>query len=114
MPRGDDQMPRGAATDGAARRGCPRSRLLAAPRRRDGSRRACATRAGDHAGGEVNSAPVLEGRDLTKSFYVKQGRGPLARKSRVHAVEAVTVRLEAGTRAAWLGDGASAQDTGAR
>ena len=46
--------------------------------------------------GTSPAAAVLEGRNLTKSFWVKQGRGPLARKARVHAVEAVTVRLEAG------------------
>ena len=44
---------------------------------------------------------VLEGRELTKSFWVRRGRGPLGRKVQVHAVESVSVALEAG-RAHWL------------
>src|SRR5260370_11417559 len=98
MPLGDGQVPPGAAPDGAAKRGWPRSRVLAAPRRRDSPWRACPTRSRADQGAVAMSttAPVLEGRELTKSFYVKQGRSPLARKARVHAVEAVTVRLEAG------------------
>ena len=62
----------------------------------------------------MNSTPVLEGRELTKSFYVKQGRGPLARKSRVHAVEAVTVRLEAGKVTALVGESGAGKTTVAR
>src|SRR5260370_7862706 len=105
MPLGDGQVPPGAATDGAAQRGWPRSRVLAAPRRRDSPWRACPTRSRADQGAVAMSttAPVLEGRELTKSFYVKQGRSPLARKARVHAVEAVTVRLEAGKGTALVG-----------
>jgi peptide/nickel transport system ATP-binding protein len=57
---------------------------------------------------------VLEGRDLTKSFWVKRGRGPLARKARVHAVEAVTVRLEAGKVTALVGESGAGKTTVAR
>jgi peptide/nickel transport system ATP-binding protein len=57
---------------------------------------------------------VLEGRDLTKSFWVKQGRGPLARKARVHAVEAVTVRLDAGKVTALVGESGAGKTTVAR
>ncbi len=62
----------------------------------------------------MNSTPVLEGRELTKSFYVKQGRSPLARKARVHAVEAVTVRLEAGKVTALVGESGAGKTTVAR
>jgi peptide/nickel transport system ATP-binding protein len=58
--------------------------------------------------------PVLEGRDLTKSFWVKQGRGPLARKARVHAVEGVTVGLEAGKVTALVGESGAGKTTVAR
>jgi peptide/nickel transport system ATP-binding protein len=58
--------------------------------------------------------PVLEGRDLTKSFWVKQGRGPLARKARVHAVEGVSLRLEAGKVTAVVGESGAGKTTVAR
>jgi peptide/nickel transport system ATP-binding protein len=57
---------------------------------------------------------VLEGRELTKSFWMRQARGPLARKARVHAVEAVTVRLEAGKVTALVGESGAGKTTIAR
>ena len=63
----------------------------------------------------VPAAPaVLEGRNLTKSFWVKRSRGPLAKKARVHAVEAVTVRLDAGTVTALVGESGAGKTTVAR
>jgi len=59
-------------------------------------------------------APVLEGRGLTKSFWVKQRRGPLARKVRVHAVEGVTVRLAAAQVTALVGESGAGKTTVAR
>jgi len=59
-------------------------------------------------------APVLEGRGLTKFFWVKQGRGPLARKVRVHAVEGVTVRLAAAQVTALVGESGAGKTTVAR
>jgi peptide/nickel transport system ATP-binding protein len=59
-------------------------------------------------------APVLEGRELTKSFWVKQGRGLLARRARVHAVEAVTVRLAASRVTALVGESGAGKTTVAR
>jgi peptide/nickel transport system ATP-binding protein len=55
--------------------------------------------------------PVLEGRALTKSFCVKQGRGPLARKVRVHAVESVSVRLDPGKVTALVGESGAGKTT---
>jgi len=57
------------------------------------------------------AAPVLEGRSLIKSFWVKQGRGPLARKARVHAVEDVSVSLEAGKVTAVVGESGAGKTT---
>lgn len=60
------------------------------------------------------STPVLEGRELTKSFSVKRGRGPLASKVKVHAVESVTVRLDAGKVTALVGESGAGKTTVAR
>ena len=57
------------------------------------------------------AVPVLEGRGLTRSFWVKQGRGPFARKARVHAVEDVSVRLDAGKVTAVVGESGAGKTT---
>jgi len=58
--------------------------------------------------------PVLEGRDLTKYFWVKQGRGPLARRVPVHAVDRVSVRLDAAKVTAVVGESGAGKTTVAR
>jgi len=57
------------------------------------------------------TAPLLEGRDLVKYFWVKQGRGPFARKLPVHAVERVSVRLDAGKVTAIVGESGAGKTT---
>jgi peptide/nickel transport system ATP-binding protein len=58
--------------------------------------------------------PVLEGRDLTKYFWVKQGRGLLSRRAPVHAVENVSMRLDAGKVTAVVGESGAGKTTVAR
>jgi peptide/nickel transport system ATP-binding protein len=58
--------------------------------------------------------PVLEGRDLTRYFWVKQGSGPLARRVPVHAVDRVSVRLDAGKVTAVVGESGAGKTTVAR
>ncbi|HSS93902.1 MAG TPA: ABC transporter ATP-binding protein [Candidatus Dormibacteraeota bacterium] len=58
--------------------------------------------------------PVLEGRGLTKYFWVKKGRGPFARREPVHAVENVSVRLDAGKVTAVVGESGAGKTTVAR
>ncbi len=60
------------------------------------------------------TAPVLEGRDLTKYFWVKQGRGPFARRVAVHAVDRVSVRVDAGKVTAVVGESGAGKTTVAR
>jgi peptide/nickel transport system ATP-binding protein len=60
------------------------------------------------------TAPVLEGRDLTKYFWVKQGRGPFARRVPVHAVDRVSVRVDAGKVTAVVGESGAGKTTVAR
>ena len=62
----------------------------------------------------VATTPVLEGRNLTKYFWAKQGRGLLSRKVPIHAVEAVSVRLDAGKVTAVVGESGAGKTTVAR
>jgi peptide/nickel transport system ATP-binding protein len=59
-------------------------------------------------------APVLEGRDLTRLFWVKRGRGLVGRRVRLHAVEGVSVSLAAGKVTAVVGESGSGKTTVAR
>ncbi len=58
--------------------------------------------------------PVLEGRNLTRYFWVKQGRGPLARRVRHRAVDGVSVSLPPGKVTALVGESGAGKTTVAR
>ncbi len=60
------------------------------------------------------NATVLEGRDLTKYFRVKESRGLLARRVRINAVERVSIRLDAGKVTAVVGESGAGKTTVAR
>src|SRR5437660_8011793 len=62
----------------------------------------------------MTPAPVLEGRNLTKHFWVKQGRGIFARKAPVHAVDNVSVSLDARKVTAFVGESGAGKTTVAR
>ena len=62
----------------------------------------------------ANETPVLEGRGLTKYFWVKQGRGPFSRRAAAHAVDNVTVRLDARKVTALVGESGAGKTTVAR
>jgi peptide/nickel transport system ATP-binding protein len=57
---------------------------------------------------------VLEGRGLTKYFFVKQRRGLFARRLPVHAVENVSLSLDAGKVTAIVGESGAGKTTVAR
>jgi peptide/nickel transport system ATP-binding protein len=57
------------------------------------------------------AAPVLEGRDLSKFYWIKQGRGPFAHRVPIHAVERVSVHLDAGTVTAIVGESGAGKTT---
>jgi peptide/nickel transport system ATP-binding protein len=59
-------------------------------------------------------APVLEARGLTKSFWVKRSSGLLARRSRLHAVDDVSLQLMAAAVTAVVGESGSGKTTVAR
>jgi peptide/nickel transport system ATP-binding protein len=61
-----------------------------------------------------SDAPVLEARGLTKSFWVKRGSGLLARRTRLHAVDDVSLQLMAGKVTAVVGESGSGKTTVAR
>src|SRR5438132_4580171 len=133
---GNAALPPGCPNACASRWVGSGGRLLAAPRRGERSRRAGPTRPAaervwpfgiDRTGrrtvklgaaqtptASTPVIPVLEGRELTKSFWVKQGRGLLAHKARVHAVESVSIRLDPGRVTALVGESGAGKTTVAR
>jgi peptide/nickel transport system ATP-binding protein len=60
------------------------------------------------------ATPILEGRNLTKYFWLKRGSGPFARKLPVHAVDNVSVRLDAGKVTALVGESGAGKTSVAR
>ena len=62
----------------------------------------------------TTTAPLLEGRNLTRYFWVKQGRGPFARRAPVHAVDNVSLGLDPGKVTALVGESGAGKTTVAR
>jgi peptide/nickel transport system ATP-binding protein len=59
----------------------------------------------------MSSAAVLEGRRLSKQFWVKRGQGILARRERFQAVDDVSISLAAGTVTGLVGESGSGKTT---
>ncbi len=55
--------------------------------------------------------PVLEGRSLTKYFWVKRSSGLFGRRAPVHAVDNVSVKLEARKVTAFVGESGAGKTT---
>jgi peptide/nickel transport system ATP-binding protein len=62
----------------------------------------------------MTATPVLEGRNLSKYFWVRHGRGPFARRTPVHAVDNVSVTLDARRVTAFVGESGAGKTTVAR
>jgi peptide/nickel transport system ATP-binding protein len=62
----------------------------------------------------ANGGGLLEGRNLTKVFWLKKGRGPFAQKRAIPAVDNVSVRLDAGKVTAIVGESGAGKTTVAR
>jgi len=62
----------------------------------------------------VTTEPVLEGRNLSKHFSVRHGRGLFARRALLYAVDGFSVGLSAGTVTALVGESGSGKTTVAR
>jgi peptide/nickel transport system ATP-binding protein len=59
----------------------------------------------------VATAPVLEGQNLTKRFWVRQGRSPLTRRTPIRAVDNVSISLEAARVTALVGESGAGKTT---
>jgi len=60
------------------------------------------------------ATPVLEGRNLTKYFWVKRSHAWFGRRSPVHAVDNVSVKLDARKVTAFVGESGAGKTTVAR
>ena len=60
------------------------------------------------------AAPVIEGRNLTKHFTSRRGFGPFGRRAELHAVDNVSIALDAGKVTAIVGESGAGKTTVAR